>query len=115
MIFLLTPLEDLYRLFGILGTDILFQVFNSLGLSTFLISISILYIGGGMIARCHKLGDFPRNYLFFSSQVLFHICFLILISSFFAVLQLHFQYLTLDRLQQGAGGVHWPNHGRHSV
>ncbi len=105
MIFLLTPVEELHTFFGVLGTNFLFQIFHILGLSTFLISVSILYIGGNMTARCHQLSDIPRNYLFFSSQVLFHSCFLILISSLFTVLQLHFQYLTLDRLQQGAGGI----------
>ena len=105
MIFLLTPVEELHTFFGILGTNFLFQIFQILGLSTFLISVTILYIGGSMTARCHHLVDIPRNYFFFISQVLFHLCFLILISSLFTVLQLHFQYLTLDRLQQGAGGV----------
>ena len=105
MIFLLTPFEELHTLFGIIGTNFLFQVFQILGLSTFLISVSILYIGGGMIGRCHQLIDLPRNYLFFSSQVLSHICLLILTSSLFTVLQLHFQYLTFDRLQKGAGGI----------
>ena len=105
MIFLLTPVEDLYTFFGVIGTNILLHIFHTLGLSTFLISVSILYIGGGMIARCHQLADIPRSYLFFSSQVLSHICFLILTSSFFTVLQLHFSYLTADRLQQGAGGI----------
>ena len=105
MIFLLTPVEDLYTLFGVIGTGLLFQIFDILGLSAFLISVSILYIGGSMIARCHHLVDIPRSYLFFSSQVLSHLCFLILTSSLFTVLQLHFQYITVDRLQQGAGGI----------
>ena len=105
MLFLLTPDEDLHIFFGILGTDFLLQVFHILGLSTFLISVSVLYIGGSIVARCHHLIDLTKNYLFFSSQILSHTCFLILTSSLFTVLQLHFQYLTLDRLTQGAGGI----------
>lgn len=105
MIFLLTPFENLQTFFGILGTDFLFKTFRTLGLSTFFISVTVVCVAGALITRCHCLSDLGKNYLFFSWQIFFHICFLILIAAFLTVFQLHFQYLTLPRLDQGAGGI----------
>ena len=105
LLFLFIPSEDLQSSFGVLGTKIFFQIFHTFGLSTFLISISVLYIAEIMIARCHCLSDVTQNTVFFAKQIFFHACFLVLITSFLTVFQYHFQYTISPRLDQGAGGM----------
>ena len=60
-LFLFTPFQQLEMFFGILGTDILFQVFYVLGFATFLIAVNILLLGSVVIARCHHFKEFIRH------------------------------------------------------
>lgn len=104
-LFLLAPADQLQTFFGILGTQILFDVFYTLGFATFLIALSVLFLGSTAVLRCHGFLDFFRHIYFFSLQLCFHICFWVLSASFLTVIHTHIQFFISPRLLEGAGGL----------